>query len=128
MFCSLITLASIFSNMKAGFTSSFAISASNVGESDCHPSRSALEGTWRGNVCRQLLITLQEHLRSSLVISEVRVVRSFVFYVAFCRALFLPFVFLFWPLYCLSFFDLQILIAFLVTSNFSWRNNAVLFV
>ena len=75
----------------------------------------------------QELFTLPEHLRSPPVLSEVRVARSLVFCVAFCRSLFVFLAFFFghcivcpssisldivlfvllpflWTLYCLSFF------------------------
>ena len=38
----------------------------------------------------------------------------------FCRSLFVILSFFFWPLCCLSFFDLRILITTLVSSNSSW--------
>ena len=40
----------------------------------------------------------------------VRVARSLVFWVVFCRSLFVFLSFLFWPLCCLFFFDLRLLI------------------
>ena len=46
----------------------------------------------------------------------VRVTRSLVLCVMFCRMLFVPLSFFIWPLYCLSFY-LRILIAPLVSSN-----------
>ena len=49
----------------------------------------------------------------------VRVAQSLVFCVLFCGSLFVLF---FWPLSCLSFFDLHILIAPLVSSNSSFSN------
>ena len=49
--------------------------------------------------------------------SGVHVIRSLVFYVVFCRSLFVLLFFFFWPLCCLSFFDLRILITPLVSSN-----------
>ena len=39
-------------------------------------------------------------------------------YVVFCRWLFILLSYLFWPLYCLSFFDLQLLFTPLVSSTF----------
>ena len=48
---------------------------------------------------------------------------SLVFYVMFCRSLFV--LFFFWSLYCLSFFDLRLLVA-LVSSNFSYILNIYL--
>jgi hypothetical protein len=44
--------------------------------------------------------------------SGVRVARSLAFSVVFCRSLFV--LFFFWPLYCLSFYDLRLLITPLV--------------
>jgi hypothetical protein len=49
----------------------------------------------------------------------VRVTRSLVLCVMFCRFFFLRLSFFFWPLYCLS-FDLRILITPLVSSNCSF--------
>jgi hypothetical protein len=46
-----------------------------------------------------LLFNLPEH------ISGVRVALSFVFYIVFCRSLFVLLSFFCLPLYCLSFFD-----------------------
>ena len=51
--------------------------------------------------------------------SGVRVTRSFVLCVLFCRSLFFLFSFFFWSSCCLSFFDLRILITPLVPSNSS---------
>jgi hypothetical protein len=50
-----------------------------------------------------------KHLKSSPFFSWVCVAQSLVFSVAFCRSLFALFSFFFWPLYCLSFFNLQLL-------------------
>jgi hypothetical protein len=44
--------------------------------------------TWGVPLVEQELLTLQEHLRSSLVFSGVRVAWSLVFCVMFCRSLF----------------------------------------
>ena len=63
----------------------------------------------------QELITLPEHLRSLPVIGGVRVARSLIFCVVFCRSLFVLLSLLFCPLCCLSFYDLQILITPLVS-------------
>jgi hypothetical protein len=63
----------------------------------------------------QELLTLLEHLNSPQVFSGVHVSRSLVLYVRFvdrCLS--------FWPLCCL-FFDIQILITPLVSSDFSSR-------
>ena len=51
----------------------------------------------------------------TLGFSGVRVVRSLIFYVVFFSFL----VFFFWPLHCLSFFDLELMITPLVSSNCS---------
>jgi hypothetical protein len=60
------------------------------------------------------------HLSSPPVFREVRVARSWVFCVVFCRWLFVLLSFLLWPLCCLFFFDLRILITSLVSSNSSY--------
>ena len=44
----------------------------------------------------------------------------FSFICMFCRSLFVLLYFFFWPLCCLSFFDIRILINPLVSSNSSW--------
>jgi hypothetical protein len=49
------------------------------------------------------------------------VAQSLVFCVMFCRSLFVIFSFFFWPLCCLSFFDLRILINPLVSSSSSYN-------
>ena len=49
-------------------------------------------------------VTAPEHLSSPLVVCEVRVTLSVVFFVAFCRSLF----FFFWSLHSLSFVDLRL--------------------
>ena len=50
--------------------------------------------------------------------SEVRVARSLVFCVMFCRSLFVLLSFFPWPLYCLPFFDVRLLVTPLTYSNF----------
>ena len=55
----------------------------------------------------------------SLVFSGVRITRSLVVCVMFCRSLFVVFSFFFWPLCCLFFFDLLILINSLVSLSSS---------
>ena len=62
----------------------------------------------------QELLILPEHLRSPPVFSGVRVTRSLVYCVVFCRSLF--FSFLFWPWLSLN---SRFLITPLVSSNFS---------
>ena len=49
---------------------------------------------------------------------EVRVARFWVFCLVFCTSLFVRLFFFYWPLYCLSFFDLRLLITNFVSSNF----------
>ena len=58
-----------------------------------------------------LRLSLSLHVKDNLqqFLSGVLVTRSLILCVMFCRSLFCPFVFFFWPLCCLSFFDLQIL-------------------
>ena len=57
-----------------------------------------------------------ENLSSPPVFSEVRVNRSLVVCVIFCRSLFVLLPFIVWPLCCLFVFDLRILITALVSS------------
>ena len=59
------------------------------------------------------------YLSSHPVFSGVRVI-IFSFRCMFCRSLFVLLYFFFWPLYCLFFFDIQILITPLVSSNSSF--------
>ena len=66
----------------------------------------------------QELLTHPEHLSSPPVFSEIRVAQSLDFCVVFCRSLFVFFV---WPLYFMSFFNLQLLVTPLVSSNFSYK-------
>jgi len=54
--------------------------------------------------------------------SGLRVARSLVFCVVFCRSLFALLSFFFWSLCCLS-FNLQLLITLLISSNFSYILN-----
>jgi hypothetical protein len=65
----------------------------------------------------QELLTLPEHPRSSSVFSGVRVARSLVFCVKYCRLMFLLLPFFFWPLYCLCFFTFRFRITPLESSN-----------
>ena len=55
-------------------------------------------------------VTLKINLSSPLVFRGVRVIWSLVLCVLLCRSLFVLLSFFFWPLCCLSFFDLRILI------------------
>ena len=66
----------------------------------------------------QELLTLPEHLS----FRGVRVTRSLVFCVMFWRSLFVLLSFYFWPLCCLSFFDLRILSTPLVSLNSSYNH------
>ena len=66
--------------------------------------------TRRVSLVEQELLSLPEHLSSPSVFSRVRVTRSLVLWVVFCRLLFVLLSFFFCSLCCLSFFDLQILI------------------
>ena len=68
---------------------------------------------------RDELLTLLKHLSSSPVFSGVRVTQSLVLYVCFAdRCLFFC-TFFFWPLCCLFFYHIAILITHLVSSNYS---------
>ena len=62
------------------------------------------------------------HSSSPLVFSGVRVAQSLVFYVVFCRSLFvrLSFFHVIHCIYCLSLFDLRLLITPFVSSNSNW--------
>ena len=80
---------------------------------------------------KQELLTFPEYQSSPSVLSGVHISRSLVLCVMFCRSLFVLLYFFFWPLCCLSFFDLRILITPLVSSNSSsirfwnWSSSAV---
>jgi hypothetical protein len=62
-----------------------------------------------------------------LGLSGVRVTRSLVFCAMFCRSLFVLLYFFFWPLCCVPFFDLLLLITQLVSSDYTigifWLHN-----
>ena len=62
----------------------------------------------------------QKHQSSLQLFCGVHVARSLVFCIMFYSSLFVLLSFFFWPLYCLSFFDLHVLITPLVSSNFSF--------
>jgi hypothetical protein len=62
----------------------------------------------------------KSHLSSPPVFSGVRVARSLVFCVMFCRSSFVLLSFFHWPFYCLPSFNLQFLIIPLVSSNLSY--------
>jgi hypothetical protein len=72
--------------------------------------------TRRVSLVEQELPTLPEHMSSPPIFSGVRVTRSFLM---LCCSLFVLLSFLFWPLCCLSFFDLRILNISLISSNSS---------
>jgi hypothetical protein len=61
----------------------------------------------------QELPTLPENMSSPLIFSEVRVARSLLFSVVFCRSLFVLLSFFIWSLCYLFFFDLRILITWI---------------
>ena len=64
--------------------------------------------TRRVPLLEQELLPHPNHLRSPPVFSGVRVARSLVFSVLFCRSLFVILSLFIWPLYCLFFFKLQV--------------------
>jgi hypothetical protein len=70
----------------------------------------------------QELLTLPEHLSLPPGFSGVRVTRSLALCVCYVWSLFVLLYFFFWPLRCLFFFDIQILITHLVSSNSSCLN------
>jgi hypothetical protein len=71
--------------------------------------------TRRVPLVEQVLLTLPEHLSSPPVFSGVHVTRSLVLCLMFCRSLFVLLSFFFWPLCCLFFFDIRIMITSLVS-------------
>ena len=64
----------------------------------------------------QMLFTFLQHLCSSPVFNGVHGVRSLVFWVIFCRSLFVFLSFIIWLLYSPS-FDLRLLFTSLISSN-----------
>ena len=78
--------------------------------------------TRRVSLVEQELLALLEPLSSHPVFNGVRITRSLVLCGMFCRPLFVLLLFFSWPLCCLSFFDLWILITPLVSSNSIQRN------
>ena len=66
------------------------------------------------------LPTLPEHMSSPAVFRGVRVIRFLVLWCMFCRSLFVLLYIFFWPLCCLLFFDIRILLTPLVSSNLSY--------
>jgi len=75
----------------------------------------------RVSLVEQELLTLPEHPSSNPVFSWVRVTRSIVVCVMFCRSLFVFLYGFVWPLWCLSIVDLRILITPLESSNSSYH-------
>jgi hypothetical protein len=75
--------------------------------------------TRRVPLVEQELLTLPEHLSSSSVFSGGSCYSIFSFMCMFCRSLFVLLYFFFWPLCCLFFSDIRILITFLVSPNYS---------
>jgi hypothetical protein len=78
--------------------------------------------TWQVSLVEHELLTLPEHLSSYPALNRVHVTQSLVVCVVFCRSLFVRLSVFFWRLCCL-FFDLQLLITPLVSSNLSHRVN-----
>jgi hypothetical protein len=76
--------------------------------------------TWRVSLVEQELLTLVEHLSSPPVFSEISCYSIFSFMCMLCRLLFVLLYFFSWSLCCLSFFNLQLLITPLVSSNSSY--------
>ena len=75
--------------------------------------------TERVSLVEQELLTIPEHLSSPRVL--VGSCFSIISFICMsCRSLFVLLCFLFWPLCCLFFFDLRILITTLVSSNSSY--------
>jgi hypothetical protein len=71
----------------------------------------------------QELLTLPEHLSSPLTVGGVRVTRSLVLYVCFVdHCLSFCIYFFIWPLCCLFFFDIRILITPLVSYDSSYQS------
>jgi len=71
---------------------------------------------------RRYFLTKWKNRQNSFV-SGVRVTRSLVLCVVFCRSLFVLLFFFLWPLCCLFFFDLRILVTPLVSSSSSSNSN-----
>ena len=71
----------------------------------------------RPSLMERELCTLSGYQSSPPILSRFPVAQSLVFCVVFCRWLFVLF---FWPVYCLSFFDLLFLITPLASSSFSY--------
>ena len=76
--------------------------------------------TRRVPLVEQELSTHPEHLSASPIFSGVCITRSFVLCGMLCWSLFILLYFLFWPLCCLFFSDIHILITLLISSNSSY--------
>ena len=76
--------------------------------------------TWQVPLVEQELLTLAEHLSSPPVFSEISCYSIFSFMCMFCRSLFVLLYFFSWSLCCPSFFNLQLRIIPLVSSNSSY--------
>jgi len=72
-----------------------------------------------GATCGAGIACPSEEPEFSPVVSGVRITRSLVLCVMFCRSLFVLLSFFFWPFCCLLFLDLRILITPLVLSTSS---------
>ena len=70
-----------------------------------------------------LITTLGTCVLTLPVFLLVRVTRSLVFCVVLCRSLFVILAFFFFPLYCLSFFDLRLLITMGTHDTVRRQNN-----
>ena len=82
------------------------------------------QSTRRVALVERELLNLPEHMSSHPVFRGVRITRSLVLCVVFCRSLFVRLSFFFSPLCGLSLFDLQILITHLVSANSSICHNS----
>jgi hypothetical protein len=78
--------------------------------------------TRRLQLVEQELPTLPEHLSSPSVFTGVRVTRYLVLCACFVNRCWSFCIFFVWPLCCLSFFELRILITPLVSSNSFWNS------
>ena len=83
---------------------------------------SRLTVTRRVSIVKKELLTLPKHPGSPTVVSGIRVARSLVFCVIFCRSLYVLLSLFFCSLYCLAFYDLRLLITLLGSSNLSWTS------
>ena len=70
----------------------------------------------------QELFTLPEHLSSTPVFNGIRVTRSLVLYVYFVDHVLSICTFFFWPLCCLFFFEIRILLLWYLSINLDLQN------